>query len=299
MEKTGYPDHPTEPPPSYYPQQSMASPQPGFIQQGQQPMPGYAPSAPTVITVVQAPNLSSESTRMMCPFCQADISTKVTYQTSCMTHVAAAILCLFGLWCCACIPYCTDSCMDAEHECPNCHKFLGQYRRWLLIRPSVEYWILPGFFIPVLLILIGLSVSHSHHVFVVPFQFFSRWFLVQVSALTVYVMELLLLFIINYIQFLHCITLTWKCFWNIVVLVKLSERFGNFMKLQLPKQLMCSRGEIVWNSAIYLTVLPALWSVIQRSTSIEINGLFFATIEIMSQLGLTSEIRWCLALCRW
>jgi len=145
MEKNGYPDVPREPPPSYYPQQMPAAPQEGFIQQpgyptqsGFMPQPGFGQqagasgSAPTqtVIRVIQTPNLSSESTRMTCPFCQADISTKVTYETSGMTHLAAAILCLLGLWCCVCIPYCTDSCMDSQHECPNCHKFLGRYRRW-------------------------------------------------------------------------------------------------------------------------------------------------------------------------
>jgi len=139
MEK-GYP---AEPPPSYYPQQPMSPPPPpGFVSQGQ---PGFAPqptTAPTVITVVQTPNLSSESTRMTCPYCRADISTKVTYQSSGMTHVAALVLCLLGLWCCVCIPYCTDSCMDAEHECPNCHKFVGQYRRWSVQKSNGAFlWI--------------------------------------------------------------------------------------------------------------------------------------------------------------
>jgi len=146
MEKsgfTGYPDLPTEPPPSYYPQQPAAAPHAGFAQQpAYGPQPGFAPqsgfapqpAAPThtqtVIRVIQTPNLGPETTRMTCPFCQADVSTRVEYQPSGMTHVAAALLCLFGFWCCVCIPYCTDSCMDAQHACPNCHKFLGQYRRW-------------------------------------------------------------------------------------------------------------------------------------------------------------------------
>jgi len=128
MEKSGYPPEvpSSQPPPYYpaaYPTQPAAAPQPQVYVHQQQPM----------IQVVQMANLSSESTRMTCPHCRAEISTKVTYQTSCMTHLAAAVLCLLGCWPCVCIPYCTDACMDAEHECPNCNKFLGHYRRWRLI----------------------------------------------------------------------------------------------------------------------------------------------------------------------
>lgn len=32
-----------------------------------------------------------------------------------------------SLWCCACLPYCATSCMNANHFCGNCNKFVGVY----------------------------------------------------------------------------------------------------------------------------------------------------------------------------
>jgi len=105
-------------PPAYYPSLPPSDPSYANPQPPQQ-----------VVQIVQMPNLGSESTRMTCPHCGAQISTRVKYSSGTMTHVAALLLCLFGCWPCVCVPYCVDSCMDADHECPNCDKFIGHYKR--------------------------------------------------------------------------------------------------------------------------------------------------------------------------
>jgi len=108
------------PPPQYTPYA------PQLQHQHQQP---HQPQQPQTTTVVTAIPLKGEPQRMTCPFCQAEITTKVKHQAGRMSHLIALVLCLLGCWCCCCIPYCVDSCQDADHECPNCKKYLGHYRR--------------------------------------------------------------------------------------------------------------------------------------------------------------------------
>jgi len=134
-----------EPAPPYTPVAGQQIPQPnvGFMHP-HPPTPNFGPSPPQgfgpsphqqqqvpVVQVVQihSSGLRGESTRITCPSCRADINTRVRYETGRMTHIAALLLCLIGCWPCACIPYCTEGCMDAEHECPNCNTYIGGYRR--------------------------------------------------------------------------------------------------------------------------------------------------------------------------
>jgi len=125
MESKQIPPEYNEQPPPYDPMAPSGSyppPPMGFHPTVQQPM--------THTNIVILPlEMGGESRRMTCPHCQAEISTTVIYKDGRMTHIAALILCLFGCYCCCCIPYCMDSCKDAEHECPNCHRHLGTYRR--------------------------------------------------------------------------------------------------------------------------------------------------------------------------
>lgn len=57
---------------------------------------------------------------LTCPQCQNTVTTSIDYESSTRTHVAAALLCIFGLWPCLWIPYCTPCCRNTTHNCPNC-----------------------------------------------------------------------------------------------------------------------------------------------------------------------------------
>ncbi|CAO1365814.1 unnamed protein product [Diamesa hyperborea] len=76
---------------------------------------------------MQNPIVGPNSTLMTCSSCRASIRTTVSHQTSDKTHITALVLCIFGCWPCALIPYCSDSCQKATHTCPNCNAFLGSY----------------------------------------------------------------------------------------------------------------------------------------------------------------------------
>ncbi|XP_055374458.1 lipopolysaccharide-induced tumor necrosis factor-alpha factor homolog [Condylostylus longicornis] len=65
----------------------------------------------------------------VCPNCGERNLTEVKYENSNKTHLACLILCLVGLWCCCCIPYCVDSLKNANHYCQKCHNFLGVYNK--------------------------------------------------------------------------------------------------------------------------------------------------------------------------
>ncbi|XP_053962589.1 lipopolysaccharide-induced tumor necrosis factor-alpha factor homolog isoform X2 [Anastrepha ludens] len=90
-----------------------------------------AASGPTVIIHTTAPTfnvISNEPATITCPSCHAVVRTTVIYQPSLSTHLWALILCLFICWPCVCVPYCMNSCQNANHYCPNCNAFIGSYR---------------------------------------------------------------------------------------------------------------------------------------------------------------------------
>jgi len=112
-----------DPPPSYtsppypYPQPPPAMPQP-------MPPPSMPPLPHTVI-ITSGVAFSKEHQHMICPHCHANITTRVESEANTKTHLIAALLCLFGCWCCAPCAYCTDSCLVQKHYCPACNSFLG------------------------------------------------------------------------------------------------------------------------------------------------------------------------------
>jgi lipopolysaccharide-induced tumor necrosis factor-alpha factor len=120
------PPHPTQPMGMGEPGQPL--PQGGY----NQPPPPYFPppisTQPIGIQVVHVQTLGSQSARMMCPHCGADIQTRVKYHPGILTHVAAVLLCLVCIPCLI-IPYCMDDCMDAQHDCPNCDRHIGIHRK--------------------------------------------------------------------------------------------------------------------------------------------------------------------------
>ncbi|XP_028038745.1 lipopolysaccharide-induced tumor necrosis factor-alpha factor homolog [Bombyx mandarina] len=78
--------------------------------------------------------VGSEPVGMRCPYCQEDIMTRAIYKNSTITHIVAAVLGVLFWWLCCCIiPYTTKRWKNVEHNCPNCHKFLGVYERTRVI----------------------------------------------------------------------------------------------------------------------------------------------------------------------
>lgn len=73
-------------------------------------------------------NLRGSPVHMTCPYCHADIMTKVTFEPGALTHLAALGLCFICI-CVACVPYFMKEFKNASHECPECGKFLGLFKR--------------------------------------------------------------------------------------------------------------------------------------------------------------------------
>lgn len=105
----------------------------GQQQQGFYPQqPPQYNSNPVVITqqpstvVIHAPQYGNDPQATTCPSCRAAITTSVKYEPGTKTHLFAGLCCLLGcMFGCCLIPYCTNSCQNANHSCPNCGTYLG------------------------------------------------------------------------------------------------------------------------------------------------------------------------------
>ncbi|XP_046389829.1 lipopolysaccharide-induced tumor necrosis factor-alpha factor homolog isoform X2 [Ischnura elegans] len=73
-------------------------------------------------------NYGPEAQHLTCPSCRATVTTKVLHENSTKTHIICLIMCVVGLWPCCLIPYCVDSCKNANHYCPSCNAYLGTYK---------------------------------------------------------------------------------------------------------------------------------------------------------------------------
>ncbi|XP_055378405.1 lipopolysaccharide-induced tumor necrosis factor-alpha factor homolog [Condylostylus longicornis] len=89
------------------------------------PPPSYKQST-TKTVYIQPVALGSKSQSVICPACRETIVTIIEYETSSKTHYAAIALCCF-FWPIAYLPYCIDSCKNANHYCPNCESYIGTY----------------------------------------------------------------------------------------------------------------------------------------------------------------------------
>ncbi|XP_069355545.1 lipopolysaccharide-induced tumor necrosis factor-alpha factor homolog isoform X1 [Maniola hyperantus] len=69
-----------------------------------------------------------KASSLVCPSCRANVVTRVEHKATTKTHIIALVLCLFLCWPCICIPYCMDSCQNADHYCPSCNAYLGTYQ---------------------------------------------------------------------------------------------------------------------------------------------------------------------------
>ncbi|XP_028894634.1 lipopolysaccharide-induced tumor necrosis factor-alpha factor homolog isoform X4 [Zeugodacus cucurbitae] len=105
---------------------------PAYAQPGYTPAQTYQPPPTTETVIIQTTNppfvaVSNEPTRLTCPSCHAQVLTNVTHQATSRTHCWALVLCLLFCWPCVCVPYCMDSCQNANHYCPNCNAYIGTY----------------------------------------------------------------------------------------------------------------------------------------------------------------------------
>ncbi|KAJ8726872.1 hypothetical protein PYW08_015269 [Mythimna loreyi] len=83
--------------------------------------------APTVVPVMVAQQMGSKPTATTCPSCNQEIITRVEYKATTKTHLFAVLLCIV-FWPCVCLPYCIDSCRNADHYCSNCDAYIGSYK---------------------------------------------------------------------------------------------------------------------------------------------------------------------------
>ncbi|XP_049865433.1 lipopolysaccharide-induced tumor necrosis factor-alpha factor homolog [Pectinophora gossypiella] len=77
------------------------------------------------VTVVA---VGPQPSTLVCPSCRATVQTRVDRKATTKTHIIALVLCLFLCWPCVCVPYCMDSCRNADHYCPNCNSYIGTYQ---------------------------------------------------------------------------------------------------------------------------------------------------------------------------
>jgi len=130
---TVYPptNYPPQQPGTYYPPQ-----QPGtFVQQppGYQCLPGQpgVPVVGTTILVTTGPQNSRAPTNCICPKCQQNIVTQVSYETGSAAWILFGIICLLGGWvfCLCLIPFCINDLKDVHHTCPNCKHLIAICKR--------------------------------------------------------------------------------------------------------------------------------------------------------------------------
>ncbi|KAE9554168.1 hypothetical protein FO519_002648 [Halicephalobus sp. NKZ332] len=118
---------------SVYPDaNSMPQPQPAYNphQQNMGSPPPPPPQPATVVYVADCSTFGPRSVAMTCPHCHQHIHSQVNYTSGLLSWLICGGCLLFGCWLgCCLIPFCVDDCKDAEHFCPNCKAYLGQYKR--------------------------------------------------------------------------------------------------------------------------------------------------------------------------
>lgn len=63
-----------------------------------------------------------------CQFCGQRIHTVTYKESGTGTWIVAGVLCCFGCWCCAWMPFADFGCKDVEHQCQNCYRIIGEKR---------------------------------------------------------------------------------------------------------------------------------------------------------------------------
>jgi len=109
------------------PSKIQARPAPPPMQAAPVPA-GAAPGQTVIVQYMNPPNFGHNPVNMTCPHCQSQIRTSTDSEPGAMAWILAGVLCVVGLWPCACIPCCIDSLNSVTHKCPNCKNFLGRYK---------------------------------------------------------------------------------------------------------------------------------------------------------------------------
>ncbi|KPI91185.1 Lipopolysaccharide-induced tumor necrosis factor-alpha factor [Papilio xuthus] len=86
-------------------------------------------SSPNIRGNMNIAPVGPDPTRLTCSSCGAAIISRVERKATTKTHIIALVLCLFLCWPCICVPYCMNSCQNADHYCPNCNAYLGTYQQ--------------------------------------------------------------------------------------------------------------------------------------------------------------------------
>ena len=89
---------------------------------------GAAPAQTVIVKYMNPPNLGPNPVTMTCPHCQSQIRTSTGSDPGALAWILGGVLCVVGLWPCACIPCCIDSLNSVTHKCPKCKQFLGRYK---------------------------------------------------------------------------------------------------------------------------------------------------------------------------
>ncbi|KAL4713544.1 hypothetical protein ACJJTC_007782 [Scirpophaga incertulas] len=116
-----YPDMPPTNPPAY---EGPPPPQPTTTTN----VTYISPAATVMIPVATVNLMGSQPSSLVCKSCNAQIITRTEAKPTTKTHLFALLLCVLGLWCCVCVPYCMDSCQSIDHYCPNCNAYIGSSR---------------------------------------------------------------------------------------------------------------------------------------------------------------------------
>ncbi|XP_035432026.1 lipopolysaccharide-induced tumor necrosis factor-alpha factor homolog [Spodoptera frugiperda] len=83
--------------------------------------------SPTPIPVSMPDNVGPEAMSMICKSCNKQIYTRVEHKPTANTYLIAGLCCLLLCWPCACCVYCSASCRNIDHYCPNCDSYIGTY----------------------------------------------------------------------------------------------------------------------------------------------------------------------------
>lgn len=100
-----------------------------------QPVAGHYVTG-TGSTVLIGQPVGTEPALVVCQSCRHQVITTIEMRPTARTHLWAFCLFIVGCWPCMCIPYCTPSCMNIDHYCPNCRGYIGKYEYWRTIWPS-------------------------------------------------------------------------------------------------------------------------------------------------------------------
>ena len=74
------------------------------------------------------PPLGKTSTRMICPYCNSDIWTRVETKPSLLAWIAGIALAVIGCVIFSCVPCCLESLEETTHFCPKCNATLGSIK---------------------------------------------------------------------------------------------------------------------------------------------------------------------------